>query len=170
MNADELERLYMAATGNRTAHGARRWAADVLGVDERTIRRWLAGETRPARLQLARLRVRAAIAERARAIAAERRAGRGWWAAVRRALKGFDKAVLQELERRRAEYLERLSRDPGSFADGADWAGVYERVHGRRPTLRQLDAAARKIVPPAGRGDEWYAALPWLAQRRRLIW
>lgn len=170
MDRDELIELYQAATGNRKDHGAQEWAAATLGVTTRTVRNWLTGATSPGRLELARLRVRAAVQERARAIAAERRAGRGWFRRARAALRGFDRAVLAELERERREYDEALARDPGRFADVADWAAHARRVTGRRPTRAQMDAAERRIVPPGGRGHEDYQALPWLAQRRRLWW
>ena len=75
----ELADLYRSATGSGTGRGAVAWASESLGVDRKTIQRWLAGDTFPAQGQLTRLRLIAAVDARSREIRDDRLARRGIW-------------------------------------------------------------------------------------------
>lgn len=130
---EDLTREELAALAEAAGAGDRpvAWAAELAGVSRRTISRWLSGGTTPSRSDLARLRVRASIAARVRALRAERAgllAGAGrWWKGklLLRRIRwaAYDRLITQaisNLEMDRAGPPER-DRLPGGRADRAPY-------------------------------------------------
>ena len=112
----DLADLYKRATGNGTGRGAVIWASDHLGVDRKTIRRWLAGDTFPAQGQLNRLRIIAAVDARSREIRDDRLARRGIW---RRITELFGSDYLNDVsegaEKRARERADQQTRANQAF-------------------------------------------------------